>query len=61
MKLELLAALATLMLGVMVTVTVSVLQFVGLMTSHTWYLRACVPAGLAGSTVTAPVVVFSWM
>jgi hypothetical protein len=34
MKLELLADLATLMLGVMVTVTVSTLQFVGLATSH---------------------------
>ena len=38
MKLEALAALARVMLGVMVTVTVSTLQLVGLATSHSSYL-----------------------
>ena len=61
MKLDALATLLTLMTGVIVTVTVSTLQLLGLMTSHSSYLRLCVPAGLAGSTVTAPVLLFRWM
>ena len=61
MKLLLLATLPKLMLGVMVTVTVSTLQLVGLMASHNSYLTVCTPAGLPASTVTAPVAVFNWM
>ena len=58
MKLPGVAALARLMLGVMVTVTVSVLQLVGLMASHNSYLTVCTPAGQKRRTAgsSAPVI-----
>ena len=61
MKLLLLAALTKLILGVMVTVTVSTLQLPGLAASQISYLSGCVPDGLFASTVTSPVAVFNWM